>query len=229
MSTKPKQTVLCVDDEASILEVLRKLLERENFKVLSATGGKDALRIMAEEAVDLVISDQRMPEMDGTTLLSHIRTKYPHVLRIMMSGYSDFDSLVAAVNEGEIFRFIAKPWQRENLIQVINAALNQREVISRIESVVRNVCSMMELAEKTSIETHPEFQALTVKIGEPEDAFPKEVIMNFLQLLMKSLGMKAEDAWTGTGTISKKGFSVSITIDIGRGVQLKLIVPRLKK
>lgn len=223
-----KKTILCVDDEESILGILNKLLQREGYEVLVSNDAKRALKMLSETPVDLVISDQRMPEMDGTTFLSQVKVKYPHIVRIMMSGYSDFDSLVSAVNEGEIFRFIAKPWQREQLLGVISAALNQREVIGHMEGVVRNVCAMVKLAEKTSVEVQGDNQCLTVKIGEPEDAFPREVILDFLRLLMQSLGMKDETAWTGQGSITQQDGKVSISIDIGRGVMLKVIVPKLK-
>jgi response regulator RpfG family c-di-GMP phosphodiesterase len=115
--------VLLVDDEESILNSLRRLLRGQPYEVLLATSGAQALEIMALEPVDLVMSDARMPNMDGATLLAHIHQHYPDTLRILLTGYADLTTIVKAINEGQIDRYISKPWHDEELLLTLRQSL----------------------------------------------------------------------------------------------------------
>jgi response regulator RpfG family c-di-GMP phosphodiesterase len=115
--------VLLVDDEESILNSLRRLLRGQPYEVLLATSGAQALEIMALEPVDLVMSDARMPNMDGATLLAHIHQHYPDTLRILLTGYVDLTTIVKAINEGQIDRYISKPWHDEELLLTLRQSL----------------------------------------------------------------------------------------------------------
>lgn len=117
---KYKPVVLIVDDETEILKVLRKSLNAE-YEVLTASRAKEALELL-EESVEIVLSDQRMPEMNGSDFLKIVREKFPNTVRIMMSGYSDVDALIRSVNEGELFRYINKPWDLPTLFQTLALA-----------------------------------------------------------------------------------------------------------
>jgi response regulator RpfG family c-di-GMP phosphodiesterase len=101
-------TLLCVDDEPSILSSLRRLFRPHGYRIFLAESGAAGLKILETESVDLVISDMRMPEMDGATFLKAVRERWPRVVRILLTGYADITSTVAAINEGEIYRYIAK-------------------------------------------------------------------------------------------------------------------------
>ncbi|MGE8187288.1 HD domain-containing phosphohydrolase [Pseudomonas sp. NPDC086278] len=118
-----KPTVLLVDDEESILNSLRRLLRGQPYDVLLATSGAQALDIMAKQPVDLVISDARMPDMDGATLLTHIHQRHPETLRILLTGYADLTMIVNAINEGQIDRYISKPWNDEELLLTLRQSL----------------------------------------------------------------------------------------------------------
>ncbi|AHZ71798.1 response regulator receiver domain-containing protein [Pseudomonas mandelii JR-1] len=111
-----KPTILLVDDEESILNSLRRLLRGQPYEVLLATSGEQALDIMAKQPVDLVMSDARMPNMDGATLLAHIHQRHPDTLRILLTGYADLTMIVKAINDGQIDRYISKPWHDEELL-----------------------------------------------------------------------------------------------------------------
>jgi len=117
--------VLCVDDEVQILHTLERMLRLRQYDVFTASGGNEGLKILVKEHIDVVISDHRMPGMNGSEFLKIVREKYPHIIRIMLSGYNDFERLTKAVNEGEIFRFISKPWGMDELFEAIDSALNQ--------------------------------------------------------------------------------------------------------
>ena len=118
---KPK--VLLVDDEESILNSLRRLLRGQSYDVLLATSGAQALEIMAQQPIDLVMSDARMPNMDGATLLANIHQRHPATTRILLTGYADLTTIVKAINEGQIHRYISKPWNDEEMLLTLRQAL----------------------------------------------------------------------------------------------------------
>ncbi|HEX5276383.1 MAG TPA: response regulator [Fluviicoccus sp.] len=120
ISTKAK--VLLVDDEERILRTLGMLL-RMQYDVIATTDGHEALRILQRERIHLLVSDQRMPIMTGTQLLRQAKQMSPNTMRILLTGYADVDAAVDAVNEGEIFRYINKPWGPKELRDTIAEAV----------------------------------------------------------------------------------------------------------
>ena len=120
--------VLCVDDEQSILTSLKRAMRKQPIKLLLANSGQEALNLMEEHRVDLVISDMRMPNMDGAELLARIFTRWPDTLRILLTGYSDIESTIAAINKGHIYRYVSKPWNNEDLIATVESALDHKRL-----------------------------------------------------------------------------------------------------
>jgi len=127
-TTEMAPSLLLVDDEASILSSLRRLLRPAGYKIHTAESGKAGLEVLEREPVDLVISDMRMPEMDGARFLEHVRQRWPHVTRLLLTGYADISSTVAAINRGEIYRYIAKPWDDNDLTLIIRDALDRQRL-----------------------------------------------------------------------------------------------------
>jgi putative nucleotidyltransferase with HDIG domain len=125
-----KATLLLVDDEPGILSSLRRLLRPAGYHILTAESGKMGLEILAQDAVDLVISDMRMPEMDGATFLEQVRLRWPATTRILLTGYADVGSTIDAINRGEIYRYIAKPWDDNDLTLIVRDALERRRLSS---------------------------------------------------------------------------------------------------
>ncbi|MES2207953.1 MAG: response regulator, partial [Pseudomonadota bacterium] len=109
-------SILLVDDEAKILTSMRRLLHPLGYHIIIAESGEKALEILSQETVDLVISDMRMPNMDGAQFLSQVRQHWPYSLRILLTGYADIASTVMAINKAEIYRYIAKPWDDDEMI-----------------------------------------------------------------------------------------------------------------
>jgi response regulator RpfG family c-di-GMP phosphodiesterase len=116
-------TVLCVDDEPNILSALKRMLRNSGYCVLTAGSGAQALQVLEQMPVELVISDMRMPGMDGAQLLEQVHARWPEVVRILLTGQADMDSTVAAINRGRIFRFINKPWDEHELLGAIDQGL----------------------------------------------------------------------------------------------------------
>ena len=110
-----QETLLIVDDEAGILSALKRLLRRDGYNILTAESPAVAFDLLARNAVQVIVSDQRMPEMSGTEFLSRVKQLYPETIRIVLSGYTDLQSVTDAINRGAIYRFLTKPWDDEAL------------------------------------------------------------------------------------------------------------------
>jgi response regulator RpfG family c-di-GMP phosphodiesterase len=119
-------TILCVDDEPNILSSLRRLFRTKGFQVRVAESGKAGLALLELEAIDLVISDMRMPEMDGAKFLEHVRARWPDTVRLLLTGYSDITSIIDAINRGEIYRYITKPWDDNDIVLIVRQALERK-------------------------------------------------------------------------------------------------------
>ena len=122
-------TVLCVDDEPHILSALRRLFRPTGIRLLTADSGVQALAVLSQEPVDAVISDMRMPGMSGAELLEQVCSGWPDTMRLLLTGYADMHSTVAAINQGRIFRYVSKPWQDGELLQALDQALEHRRLI----------------------------------------------------------------------------------------------------
>jgi len=126
-NSKPK--ILVVDDEPDNLDLLYRTFYRD-YKVLRATSGPAALDLLSQEGeVSVIISDQRMPIMSGTEFLSLTATQYPDIIRIILTGYTDVEDLVEAINAGKVFKYVTKPWEAEELKAVVRQALDTHNVL----------------------------------------------------------------------------------------------------
>lgn len=117
-----KPCLLVVDDEPDLVQSVKDLLRFE-YKVLGATRASEGLRMMAAENVQIVMSDQRMPEMTGVEFLSNLRTTHPDTVRLLFTAYADLTAVIDAINEGNVYRYIAKPWVPDELRMVLKQAL----------------------------------------------------------------------------------------------------------
>jgi diguanylate cyclase (GGDEF)-like protein/PAS domain S-box-containing protein len=122
-----QRTLLIVDDEHNIRQALIRLLRREGYNILVAAGPSEAFDILAQHPVGVVLSDQRMPKMTGVEFLSHVKSLYPQTVRIVLSGYTDLESITNAINHGAIYRFMTKPWDDELLCQTLREAFRHFE------------------------------------------------------------------------------------------------------
>lgn len=123
-----ERTVLCVDDEPNILQALKRLLRREPYTLLTADDPVAALKLIEAQPVHVVISDQRMPGMSGTELLRKAKEVRPHAVRVILSGYADVDAIAEAINQGQISRFLAKPWHDEDLKLTVRQCIEQYDL-----------------------------------------------------------------------------------------------------
>ena len=116
--------LLCVDDEPAILSALRRLF-RGSYRVLTSESGAAALALLEQEPVDVVLSDLRMPQMDGAELLAQVCRRWPDTVRLMMTGHADVSSIMAAINDGEIYRYVTKPWSDNDMLLAVRHAFER--------------------------------------------------------------------------------------------------------
>ena len=130
-----RHTLLVVDDEVDVLESLRHLFHR-SYRVLTASSGDQALELLNKNDVHLILSDQRMPGMSGDVFLRHARRIRPNAIRMLFTGYADIQAVINAVNEGNIFRYILKPWDAGELEGVIRQAAEQYELLAERKRLI---------------------------------------------------------------------------------------------
>lgn len=122
----PAWSILFVDDEENILSSLRRLFRSSEYQISVASSGADALAIMEQQNIDLVVSDMRMPQMNGAELLEIIQQRWPETMRILLTGYSDIRMTIDAINKGNIYRYISKPWDDDEILLTVRQALERK-------------------------------------------------------------------------------------------------------
>jgi len=139
-----QHALLIVDDDENILRALRRVFNRDGYRVLTATSGPEALELLKKDPVSLIISDQRMPGMIGAEFLAQAKVLCPHAIRVMLTGHSDVEAATQAINEGEIFRYLTKPWDE------IQLRVTVREALGRYDLEKQNRRLTLELQQKNT-------------------------------------------------------------------------------
>lgn len=176
-ATEPA-TLLFVDDEANILSSLKRLFRPLGYRIFTAESGAAGLQVFEQNAIDLVISDMRMPEMNGAQFLEQVRAKWPDAVRILLTGYADVTSTIAAINKGEIYRYIAKPWDDIDIVLTVKHALERK-----------NLEREKERLEALTLKQNEELKDLNANLEAKVRARTEEVrqTMGFLEVAHREL------------------------------------------
>jgi len=142
--------LLCVDDERNVLRALERIFMDDEYEILTAASGEEGLALFAANPdIQVVISDYRMPGMNGVEFLRQVCEKHPDTVRIVLSGYADTSSVVSAINEGQIYKFVSKPWSDEELRQTVAKAVESfalhhqnRELEKELEELKRELAAL---------------------------------------------------------------------------------------
>ena len=131
MQLKYKHSIMIVDDETSILKAFSRLFRKDNYQILTASNAPEGLDLLkkAERPVSLIISDQRMPGMSGSQFLAEAQKLFPDTIRFLLTGYSDMDAVIDAINKGGIHRYLTKPWNDDDLMLQVRQSLQQYELV----------------------------------------------------------------------------------------------------
>lgn len=163
MSTDTKPPILIVDDEPDVLFSLKGLL-RHDFQLHTAESGEEALRILQQHSIHVIMTDQRMPGMTGTELMQHARAEFPEAVRIVFTGYADIKAVVEAINSGGLYKYITKPWDPDELIATLHrAAKRYRQHATKLkfaDDLRTFVNDVAGLAEANGLSESAEFTAL---------------------------------------------------------------------
>ena len=157
--------ILCVDDEPNVLSALRRMFSLEGCEISTADSGAAALEQLAAQNFDVIISDMQMPSMNGAQLLQQVRLQWPQTMRILLTGTADLANAVAAINDGEIYRYIAKPWNDDELLGVVKSAVELASLAKERERLTALIQEQNKaLEEKVQVRTASLRQAYTASI-----------------------------------------------------------------
>jgi len=151
MTAARKHTLLVVDDEPDVCDSVHDLLRRE-FKVLRARNADEGMKLMCDQEVHIIMTDQRMPKVTGVELLSKVCQGHPQAVRMLFTGYADLDSIIAAINQGHIFKFLKKPWQPSELENAVrDAALEYDRLVEQAEEMMRLRGELKHLRDRIAV------------------------------------------------------------------------------
>jgi two-component system, probable response regulator PhcQ len=147
-------TILFVDDEPLVTQALKRALHKEPYRILSANSAAQALEVLARQSVDVVISDEMMPGMLGSEFLAVVCRDYPDTVRIMLTGHANLKTAVRAINEGQIYRFLTKPCNEEELTVTLRQALQHKELMTKSRQLLQAVKHQHTILEEME-KAHP--------------------------------------------------------------------------
>jgi signal transduction histidine kinase len=183
MPDQPRGNLLIIDDEEEILKALNRQFRRE-YTVYLAHSADEGYRLMTETPIDVIISDQRMPGMTGAEFFKKVKSEFPDAIRLLLTGYADIEAVIAAINDGNVFRYIAKPWDPVELETTVAQAFE------RYDLIVQNRALLKELQEaNASLE-----QRVAARTAELADANERLVQLN--ELKNEFMGIAAHDMRT---------------------------------
>jgi Response regulator containing CheY-like receiver, AAA-type ATPase, and DNA-binding domains len=162
-----QSALLFVDDEPNILSALKRLFRPLGYRIFTAEGGAAGLAILARERMDLVISDMRMPEMNGAQFLEKVRQQWPDTVRILLTGYAEIGATIDAINKGEIFRYISKPWEDSDIILIVKHALERRDLERRNQVLEELTRKQNEELKQLNAGLEDKFKARTEEVRRP--------------------------------------------------------------
>ncbi|MCH8148467.1 MAG: response regulator [Planctomycetes bacterium] len=173
-------TVLLLDDEPNVLDGLTRVLRKESYKILTANSAEEAARLLQDNEIDLIVSDEEMPGMSGTEFLGRVAQDYPDIVRIVLTGHPTLPAALRAINEGKVYQFLTKPCNEIDLAITIRRALEQKDLLTKsrdlLEVAKRQSALINEarLTRRLRGASHKERSEAVAKGDEPAD--PRELL-----------------------------------------------------
>jgi diguanylate cyclase (GGDEF)-like protein/PAS domain S-box-containing protein len=222
--TSPARTLLLVDDEEALLHALQRLFHPAGYRLLSAGSGTEALRLLDEHDVQVILSDHRMPGMSGIELLARARAANPDCVRMVLSGYADIEAITEAINHGHVYKFLHKPWDNEQLLSNVRDAFARHAEARRallFSSIYRNAGEAIAIFDRhgTIEEVNPAFAALygapaEELAGRPAAALAAGAEIDAEQRAILA-ALRRAGRWRGeTWAPRRDGTSVPIALDL---------------
>jgi signal transduction histidine kinase len=190
MASVKKHCLLVVDDEPDLVQSVKDLL-RFDYKVLVATRAAEGLNIMQREKVHVVMSDQRMPEMTGVEFLKHLRDSHPETVRLLFTAYADLSAVTDAINQGNVYRYIAKPWEPGELKTVLRQAVDYYELHEERRRLILEVQEKNQQLEGANRELRRanDLKRAFIRVASHELRTPLTIVMGLSELAKNSLAL----------------------------------------
>src|SRR5688572_7616257 len=188
---RTRHTLLVVDDEPDVVKSVQDLL-RLDYKVLGATRAADALKLIREQTVHVVLTDQRMPEMTGVDFLRRLREEFPDTVRLLVTGYADIRAVIDAINQGNVYRYITKPWEPEELQSVIREAAERYDLVAERKRLVEELKGKNEQLQHTNEELRRanELKGAFIQVASHELRTPLTILMGLTRLAGTTAGQQ---------------------------------------
>jgi len=189
MEAARRHSILVIDDEPDVVESVRDLL-RLDYRVLGATRAREGIGILAQETVDVVMTDQRMPEMTGVELLHHVRETHPDAIRLLFTGYADIRAVIDAINRGSVYRYITKPWDPDELQSIIRDAVERHDLIEERQRLLAELeRSNEELrAANAALAQANELKSSFIQVASHELRTPISILLPLTYLVKRAPG-----------------------------------------
>jgi len=223
-----ERRLLLVDDEHNITRSLSRVLRHEGYEILTANSGEQGLELLQSNHVGVVISDQRMPGMSGTEFLSRVRALYPETIRIVLSGYTDLKTITEAINEGEIYKFISKPWEDDLLKANVVDAFRQYELVNenvRLNKQLTMVNSELQAAND-KLEQNVKYQRRNAEINYKSLQVAQEIMQN---MPVGILGVDDNSTIVLANSVAHQILSANFSHLLGENIQNILPVSIMQK
>jgi serine/threonine-protein kinase len=228
--------ILFVDDEERVVNQLR-IIFRQDYEVHTATSGAAALQILQSTQIDVVVSDQRMPGMTGIEFLAQVRRLQPSAMRLLLTGYSDLAAIVGSVNEGEVFRFINKPWDHAEIQATIASAV-QAGSAARVAAVPNDQAVqdfMAQAAQRPQVliidDQRSDLDAIAQLLGEDHACLTAESVKEAIDLLSRhDVGVLVTEARVGNSDVGhflhllKRHYPLINTVMLTRASDADLVI-----
>lgn len=223
-----QQTLLLVDDEENVLNSLVRLLRPLNCSVETALSGEEALEKMALFTPDMIISDVKMPGMDGVQLLSTVALDYPDTERVLLTGYSDIESAIEAINVGGVSHYVQKPWDGPSLIKLVEKTLSfvsLRRANERLQATIKNQNNQLKQfnhgLEKKVLERTKDLDKANEELEKTNQSL-KNSYHNFVELFMRLLSCRLGSAYQNDHLASRLAVDIGRTLGMSDGELISL-------
>src|SRR5437660_564541 len=182
-----RHTVLVVDDEADVVQSVQDLL-RLDYRVLGATRAADALALLQQEEVHIVMTDQRMPGMTGVEFLRQVRGQHPDAIRLLFTGYADIKAVIDAINRGNVYRYISKPWDPDELQSIIRQAAEQYDLLVERKQLLTELQAKNQELSNANAELVQanELKEGFIRVASHELRTPLTILHGLVQLLLRT-------------------------------------------
>jgi len=185
-----RHAILVVDDEPDMVQSVQDLL-RLDYRVLGATRAQDALKILRENEVQIVMTDQRMPGMSGVEFLYHVRGEHPEAIRLLFTGYADINAVIDAINQGSVYRYITKPWNPDELQTIIRQAAEQYDLLVERKQLLAELQVKNQDLEKANIGLRQanELKEAFISVASHELRTPLTILLGLTELSLLTPGL----------------------------------------